>query len=57
MNVAFLLGSGASVPADFPTVATITEKIAANCGQMGGPSATPGALSDATRNLLRWLEI
>ena len=56
-RVCFLLGSGASVPAGFPTVAEITEKIAAGCGQEGGLRTLPDPLPDGGRNLLRWLEI
>lgn len=44
MNVSFLIGSGASVPAGFPTVGEITQKIVSE-------------LPQADEKLWRWLEI
>jgi hypothetical protein len=57
MNVCFLLGSGASVPAGFPTVAQITQSLNGDSEQSGLSAADAAALSVDGRKLLRWLEV
>lgn len=57
MNISFLIGSGASVPAGFPTVAGITAQIASESQQAGSAFGAADTLSDDRRKLLRWLEI
>lgn len=57
MNVTFLLGSGASVPAGFPTVSEVTDAVHAECVSPAdaGPLRDPAA--DGGKRLLRWLEV
>jgi len=57
MKVCFLLGSGASVPAGFPKVAEITEKVLSKTQHVGHMAGFDNNFSDGGRNLLRWLEI
>ena len=57
MNVCFLLGSGASVPANYPTVTEITEHVRSGSQEKSLVGNHSSALSEGGRRLLRWLEI
>lgn len=57
MSICFLLGSGASVPAGFPTVAEITNQLATPCETLPEWEREKKALHEGGRKLLRWLEV
>lgn len=57
MNVCFLLGSGASAPAEFPTVAKITQYVNGDSEQSGLSATNAATLPADGRKLLRWLEV
>lgn len=57
MNVCFLFGSGASVPAGFPTVAAITEQIVSESSHAASLFVASDTLANGRSKFLRWLGI
>ncbi len=57
MKTCFLLGSGASVPAGFPTVSEITDQLAHPSEAIADWEHEKRAIHDGGRALLRWLEV
>ena len=57
MSICFLLGSGASVPAGFPTVKDITDQLAHPSETFADWEHEERSLHDGGKTLLRWLEV
>ena len=57
MKASFLLGSGASVPACFPTVGEITKHVYSELSESNSALTAHGIISNDVGRLLRWLEI
>ena len=57
MSVTFLIGSGASVPAEFPSVTEITTQVASACKSSHLPAEPRDATCKGGEKLLRWLQV